>query len=82
LQLQCKEEVLLKLVAAKGVIVNYYPRKIGWTWNLWKTGAKKTNNHSQIMAIVLVKSDSAGFFVQISSQNHGAAFSHQADASQ
>ncbi len=29
------------------------------------------------MAIVLIKSDSAGFFVQISSQNHGAAYFHQ-----
>jgi hypothetical protein len=42
----------------------------------------KTNNHLQIMAIVLIKSDSAGFFVQISSQNHGAAFSHQVGESQ
>ncbi len=31
-------------------------------WEIW---AKKTNNHSQIMAVVLIKSDSAGFFVQI-----------------
>ena len=53
------------------------PRKISWTWSLWKIWAKKTNNHSQIMAIVLIKSDSAGFFVQISSQNHGATLPHQ-----
>ncbi len=37
----------------------------------------KTNNHSQIMALVLIKSDSAGFFVQISSQNHEAVLAHQ-----
>jgi len=53
------------------------PRKISWTWNLWKIWAKKTNNHSPIMAIVLIKSDSAGFFVQIYSQNHGAISPHQ-----
>jgi len=53
------------------------PRKISWTWSLWKTWAKKTNNHSQIMAIALIKSDSAGFFAQVSSQNHGAIPSHQ-----
>ncbi len=46
------------------------------------TRVSKTNNHLQIMAIVLIKSDSAGFFVQISSQNHGAAFSHQVGESQ
>ena len=53
-------------------ILGQPPRKISWTWSLWEIWAKKTNNHSQIMAIVLIKSDSAGFFVQISSQNHGA----------
>jgi len=66
--------IITKKITTVLIFVN--PRKISWTWNLWKIWAKKTNNHSQIMAIVLIKSDSAEFFIQIYSQNHGAIVTH------
>jgi hypothetical protein len=36
--------------------------------DLWKIWAEKSKNRPQIMALVLIKSYSAGFSVQISSQ--------------
>jgi hypothetical protein len=44
---------------------------------LWKIWAEKTKNRLQIMALVLIKSYSAGFSVQISSQFYLAIAAHQ-----
>jgi hypothetical protein len=45
--------------------------------SLWKIWAEKSKNRSQIMALVLIKSYSAGFFAQISSQSGLAIVPHQ-----